>query len=288
MATEKKVNDKSEIGGSFLRRGFGETVTIYSFYSKKKSKKRIIIAALTFLDAIELLKAFNPWYELEYNVNEYKEEFVETWIYMNICNIPVEHKFTQRFISEKEYTELAPYIDNKGWANTHHTKTLTQNNNKKIFGNESEWIDFNVNFKDTIREMTKANAEARVNINEYCKKHDLIYKEGSLKCGNFSNIIILGTDRDAINKKIDEYNKMYENYSVYYKIVPQGKEQFLFNNLNEIDMNDVRIWNKISKYLPDKNENNWAKIFRVNQISNLAYSEFREEKTIKDMQEKEE
>lgn len=287
MATTKKVNDKSEIGGSYMRIVPGtENLTLFSFYSRKKSKKRIIVASIAFLDAIELLRAFNPWFELEYDVTEYKEEFVETWIYLNICNIPIEYKFTPRFISEKEYKELSPYIDNKGWANTHHTKAITQNNNKKIFGNESAWIDRNVQFNETIRKMTQENELTRNKIIDFCKNNDLIYKEGNISFFDRTihtnlNVIIVGTNRKAISNKINEYNNNCYKTAV---LTGQGKEQYLFNSEKEIDMNDVRLWNKIEEFLPEKITNDWAKIFFVTQISNLPQSTFSEDKVTKEEQ----
>lgn len=283
----KKVTDKSEIGGSYCRRApIGDPITIFSFYSTKKSKKHIIIAAVTYLDAIELLKAFNVWYELEYNVSEYKEEFVENWIYMNVCNIPVEYKLTPRFISEKEYKTLSKYIENKGWANTHHTKLLTQNMSKKVYGNESDWIKNNINFGENIRKITEQNEITKNKIVDYCKNNDLIYREGVVSFYNRAihanlNVIVIGTNRNVINNKIEDYNANAYGASV---LNGQGKEQYLFNSYKDIDMNDVRLWNKIEEFLPDKNVNDWAKILFVTQISNLPQSTFSEDKITKEEQ----
>ena len=253
---EKKTTKKKVIDKSILEPAERPVQPIYlfSFYSLKKPKKRIIISGGAYLDAIALLREFNAYFQLEYNVNEYQQDTIESWIFSTIVDMNPEFKFIPRFVSEKEYKQLAKYIINKEWNKIHHTKLLTQNEAEKEFGVKSNWIDFNINFMHNLRELNKENEKIKKEIQQFCRN----YYDPVILQTKFDNrfVAIVGPDRKSI---MDKLHEVAENGYIVDKNM--NKFEFLFKTF-KLDQNDIKIWNNINKSLPrGLNINNWALIF---------------------------
>jgi len=99
---------------------------LYCFYKYDKNV-RIIIAACSCLEAIDVLKetyenAYNTYNVLEHQVYEVDNDYL-----IKICNIDKDYIGYPIFISEDKFKDLMIHIDNLEFANMHHNKVLTKN-----------------------------------------------------------------------------------------------------------------------------------------------------------------
>lgn len=102
---------------------------LFIFYKKlnKNQNDRVIIYADTYIEAKELLFAYNAYADQIYNLTEYKLQHVLTDKLFEICKIDEEFIGYPFIVAEYQYMKLEPYINDKQFSDIQHTKVLTKN-----------------------------------------------------------------------------------------------------------------------------------------------------------------
>ena len=107
-------------------------IHLFCFYKKYATNKRIIIAAHTYFEAIDLLIEFNLKADEIYDLNEYLKYDIEKDVLFNICEIEKDYEGYPYFISERIFEKLKSHILNYSFANIHNTKALRCKTNEYV------------------------------------------------------------------------------------------------------------------------------------------------------------
>ena len=222
---------------------------IYIFYKYEKNE-RIIIFALSYIEAKEALYSLNSYADHIYNLTEYKMYDIDMQKYCDILGIDVNDYDFPKIISEKEFTKLldSGAILDKQFKDIHNTKLLT----KQFFeNNNSSYPAMTVTeYKKTLEELGNNISNHKKNIYHMLEVVGDIWVEyfyvQGLSLGN--RYTAYGKSRYQCHKAIEELQKKYEN-----KFTSYNKQELLINYFGTLERYDIKRYDDMVEFMKKNN-----------------------------------
>lgn len=221
---------------------------LFIFYKKNKTDKRVIIFAQSYIEAKETLFALNNYADIEYDLNEYRLQIVDTDKLYEELHLK-DYEGYPYILTEENYNHLVNYIENKTFSNIHNTQILTKKRAEWWSGSDKN------NFPSTQEfiEVLKNNAEHKEALrNEICSMFKNIgevwyaritRKYSKLICED----IIYGRSRYEV---IETYNKLLNDKLICDK---WGTPSLLIENYPNYTQEDIDRYIKFKNYIKEHN-----------------------------------
>ena len=222
---------------------------IYIFYKYEKNE-RIIIFALSYIEAKEALYSLNSYADHMYNLTEYKMYDIDMPKYCDALGIDVNDYDFPKIISEKEFTKLldSGAILDKQFKDIHNTKLLT----KQFFeNNNSSYPAMTATeYKKTLEELGNNISNHKKNIYHMLEVVGDIWVEyfyvQGLSLGN--RYTAYGKSRYQCHKAIEELQKKYEN-----KFTSYNKQELLINYFGTLERYDIKRYDDMVEFMKKNN-----------------------------------
>ena len=111
---------------------------LFIFYKKNKTDKRVIIFAQSYIEAKETLFALNSYADIEYDLNEYRLQEVDTEKLYEELNLE-DYEGYPYILTEDNYKHISDYVVNKSFSQLHNTKVLTQKRAEFLCGDSNKF-----------------------------------------------------------------------------------------------------------------------------------------------------
>ena len=222
---------------------------IYIFY-KYDNNDRIIIFALSYIEAKETLYSLNSYADHIYNLTEYKMYDIDKSKYCDALGIDVNNYDFPKIISEKEFTKLldSGAILDKQFKDIHNTKILTKQFIESA--NSSYPAMTATEFKKNLEELGNNISNHKKNIYRMLEIVGDIWTEDffikGLSLGN--RYTAYGKSRYQCHKAIEELQKKYEN-----KFTSYNKQELLINYFNTLEKNDIKRYDDMVEFMKKNN-----------------------------------
>ena len=223
---------------------------IYIFY-KYNCNDRIIIFALSYIEAKEALFSINSYADHIYSLTEYKMYDIIIEKYCNILGIDDHFCYFPKILTENDFSKLLEgnAIIDKQYKDIHNTKILT----KQILENLNssypamtiseykkdleEYGVYMKNHKNNIYHMLDVVGDIWV---EY-----FYIKDATLLNNKYA---VYGKSRYQCHKVIEELQKEYEN-----KIISYNKQELLINYFGTLERNDIKRYDDMVEFMKKNN-----------------------------------
>ena len=222
---------------------------IYIFYKYEKNE-RIIIFALSYIEAKETLYSLNSYADHIYNLTEYKMYDIDMSKYCDALGIDVNDYDFPKIISEKEFTKLldSGAILDKQFKDIHNTKILTK---QFIESTNSSYPAMTVTeYKKNLEELGNNISNHKKNIYRMLEIVGDIWTEDffikGLSLGN--RYTAYGKSRYQCHKVIEELQKKYEN-----KFASYNKQELLINYFGTLEKNDIKRYDDMVEFMKKNN-----------------------------------
>lgn len=217
---------------------------IYIFYHFN-SNNRIIIFALSYLEAKEVLYSFNPYADKIYNIKEFRLYDIDLDKFYNDLDIEIESQGYPRILSETEFSKIENDIINKNYADTNNIHVVCKNTNNEndIYKNLFSLDEFVNTLKENAKNINLVKRtiyKMLSNIGDIWVKQFIVYNKDSNKNEYYKSYGKSRYQCDQIIKDIKENN---------IKIYNDETPKLLIENEKEINNKDISNYSDMVSYI---------------------------------------
>ena len=221
---------------------------LFIFYKKNITNSRIIIFAQSYIEAKETLFALNNYADIEYNLNEYRLQMVDTDKLYEELHLK-DYEGYPYILTEENYERLSKYIENKTFSQLHNTQILTKKRAEFLSGGEENKFQSTQEFIETLKNNAEHKESLRNEILSMFKNIGEVWyapitrQYSKMICDD----IIYGRSRYEV---IETYNKLLNDKLIYDRGM---KPSLLIEKYPNYSEEDINRYIKFRNYIKEHN-----------------------------------